>query len=99
MPIDGKLLEILCCPVSRTPLVQLPSGQLEKLNAAIGRGEVKYVDGSPVSEPLQEGLVTEDRKVIYPVEGDDDQAGRNSNLRPDARHLAGRRSGASAGTR
>lgn len=70
MPVDGKLLEILCCPVSRAPLVRLAADKLEKLNAAIGRGEVKFVDGSAVGEPLQEGLVTEDMKVIYPVEDD-----------------------------
>jgi len=70
MPVDPKLLEILCCPVSRTPLVRLPADRLAKLNAAIERGGVKYVDGSAVEAPLQEGLVTEDMKVIYPVEDD-----------------------------
>ena len=29
MPIDGKLLEILCCPLSKTPLTRLPPGQLK----------------------------------------------------------------------
>ena len=41
MPVDGKLLEILCCPVSKTPLVRLPPGRLKKLNAAIEAGEVQ----------------------------------------------------------
>ena len=68
MPVDGKLLEILCCPVSKTPLAVLQSGRLEKLNAAIDRGEVKFVTGDKVEQPLHEGLVTEDMKVIYPVE-------------------------------
>ena len=68
MPVDGKLLEILCCPVSKTPLTVLQSDRLEKLNAAIDRGEVKFVTGDMVEQALQEGLVTEDLKVIYPVE-------------------------------
>jgi uncharacterized protein YbaR (Trm112 family) len=68
MPVDGKLLEILCCPVSKTPLVRLGADKLEKLNAAIGRGEVKFVEGKPVEATLSECLVTEDMKVIYPVE-------------------------------
>mgnify|MGYP001823105518 CR=1 FL=1 len=68
MPVDGKLLEILCCPVSKIPLVRLPGDQLEKLNSAIANGEVRTVDGADISEGLQEGLITEDRKVIYPVE-------------------------------
>ena len=68
MPVDRKLLEILCCPVNKTPLISLAPQQLEKLNAAIELGELKFVDGSTVTDPLEEGLVTEDMKVIYPVE-------------------------------
>ena len=67
MPIDGKLLEILCCPVSKTPLIRLPASQLDKLNRAIREGEVVTVEGQPVNEALTEALVTEDSKVIYPV--------------------------------
>jgi uncharacterized protein YbaR (Trm112 family) len=70
MPIDGKLLEILCCPVSKTPLVRLPPDKLKKLNAAIAAGEVQYVRGEVVSKPLRDGLMTEDGRVIYPVEDD-----------------------------
>jgi uncharacterized protein YbaR (Trm112 family) len=68
MPVDGKLLEILCCPVSKTPLTRLSAQRLEKLNSAIERGGVRFVDGSEVDTALQEALVTEDVKVIYPVE-------------------------------
>ena len=68
MPVDGKLLEILCCPVSRTPLERLPETRLEKLNRAIEAGEVRFVNGDTVDAPLEEGLITEDGKVIYPVE-------------------------------
>ena len=68
MPVDSKLLDILCCPVSKTPLKVLGQAKLEKLNAAIANGDALYVDGSKVSEPLQEGLITEDGKVIYPVQ-------------------------------
>ena len=67
MPIDGKLLEILCCPVSKTPLTHLPGGKLKHLNKSIAAGEVQYVRGDQVEEPLREALITEDSKVIYPV--------------------------------
>lgn len=70
MPVDGKLLEILCCPVSKTPLRQLEKSRLEKLNRAIEAGEVQYVHGEKVEAPLREALITEDSKVIYPVEDD-----------------------------
>lgn len=67
MPVDGKLLEILCCPVSKTPLTLLLPQRLEKLNQAIRAGAVKYVGGGAVTEELGEALITEDHKVIYPV--------------------------------
>ncbi len=70
MPIDGKLLEILCCPVSKTPLTVLGQKKLEKLNKAIESGEALYVGGDKVTDPLSEGLITEDGKVIYPVQDD-----------------------------
>jgi uncharacterized protein YbaR (Trm112 family) len=67
MPVDGKLLKLLCCPVSKTPLTRLTPSRFERLNAAIEAGEVRTVRGEPVTEPLAEGLVTEDGKVVYPV--------------------------------
>ncbi len=70
MTVDGKLLEILCCPVSKTPLVRVAPGRLRKLNAAIEAGEVQYVRGEPVTETLREALITEDSRVIYPVVDD-----------------------------
>ena len=70
MPVDGKLLEILCCPVSKTPLTILSHEKLTSLNTAITAGSVLFVHGDSVTEPVQEALVTEDHKVIYPVEDD-----------------------------
>ena len=70
MPVNGKLLEILCCPVSKSPLRRLSQDRLDKLNRLIGNGEVLYVDGRTVTGALQEGLITDDGKVIYPVQDD-----------------------------
>ncbi len=68
MPVDRKLLEILCCPISKTPLTNLTQEKLDKLNSTISSGEALYVDGKKVKDPLTEGLITEDGKVIYPVQ-------------------------------
>ena len=70
MPVNGKLLEILCCPVSKTPLRHLEGSRLEKLNRSIEAGEVQYVRGEKVEATLREALITEDSKVIYPVVDD-----------------------------
>ena len=70
MPVHGKLLEILCCPLSKTPLTILGRQKLDKLNLAINNGDALFVGGEKVTDPLQEGLITEDGKVIYPVQDD-----------------------------
>lgn len=70
MAVDGKLLEILCCPVSKVALNRLEHSRLEKLNRAIASGEVESVRGERVSATLKEALITEDGRVIYPVVDD-----------------------------
>ncbi|HCY13275.1 MAG TPA: hypothetical protein DG414_05485 [Gammaproteobacteria bacterium] len=70
MPIDRKLLEILCCPVSKQPVFVLSSEQLVVINAAIGRGEITTADDSPVATPLSEGLITQNRQRIYRIDDD-----------------------------
>jgi uncharacterized protein YbaR (Trm112 family) len=67
MAIDGKLLEILCCPVSKTPLRRLEASRLQKLNLAIQSSQASYIGGEPVENQLKEALISEDSKVIYPV--------------------------------
>ncbi len=68
MPLDKKLLEILCCPVTKTPVTTLPEGDLERINELISEGKVAFVDGTAVESPLDEGLITDDRKVIYSID-------------------------------
>ena len=68
MPLDRRLLDILCCPVSKTPVGLLTRAQLADLNRRIAAGEVVTVAGVSVTAPLSDGLVTTDGKVIYRVD-------------------------------
>ena len=68
--MDKKLLDILCCPVSHTPLRMLQHKELQSLNQAIGNGAVDTVAGKTVTAPLSEALISIDGKVIYRVEDD-----------------------------
>jgi uncharacterized protein YbaR (Trm112 family) len=68
MPISEDLLQILCCPRTKVPVQMLPAEQLAKLNEAISKGTMKYYDGSPIENALQEGLVTEDGKTVYRID-------------------------------
>ena len=68
MAVDRKLLEILCCPVTRLPVERLPTAKLRAVNDAIREGNVKFADGSPVEAELAEALVTANGTTIYAVE-------------------------------
>ncbi len=70
MPIDRKLLEILCCPVTKLPVTPLSPDQLERVNAAIADGQVNTFEGTLVDTGLSEGLITTNGTRIYRVEDD-----------------------------
>ena len=70
MPIDRKLLEILCCPVTKLPVTTLSPDQLERVNAAIADGQVNTFEGTLVNTGLSEGLITTNGTRIYRVEDD-----------------------------
>ena len=69
MPIDKKLLEILCCPATKVPVRPLDAQQLASLNEGIAAGRVKNRGGEQLSERLEEALITEDGKTVYEVRG------------------------------
>jgi uncharacterized protein YbaR (Trm112 family) len=68
--MDKRLLDILCDPVSKTPVRPLRRDELDALNRAIGTGGVDTVAGRRVDSPLAAGLITTDRKVVYRIEDD-----------------------------
>ena len=68
MPISQDLLEILCCPKTKVPVVMLDADRLARLNEQIAAGTVKYVGGETVDKPVQEALVTEDSRTVYRID-------------------------------
>ena len=70
MPVDRKLLDILRCPVTKQQVFPLTEQQLTAINQAIAAGNVVNVDGSTVNNPLEEGLVTENKNRVYRIEQD-----------------------------
>ena len=70
MPVSPDLLEILCCPKTKVPVVMLPDEKLARLNQEVEAGRLVYADGSKVDKPLQEGLITEDNARVYRVDDD-----------------------------
>jgi uncharacterized protein YbaR (Trm112 family) len=68
--MDKRLLDILCDPVTKTPVKPLSRTQLDALNREIARDAVKTTVGTSVGTPLKAGLITTDGKVIYRIEDD-----------------------------
>ena len=68
--VDPVLLEILVCPETRQPVRPANEDLLGRLNEAIRAGEVANRGGNAVEDSVDEGLVREDGKVLYPVRED-----------------------------
>ncbi|MBS0515110.1 MAG: hypothetical protein JSS16_06535 [Proteobacteria bacterium] len=68
--MDKRLLDILCDPVTKTPVKLLNRGQLDALNREIAQDAVKTVTGANVAAALKAGLITTDGKVIYRIDDD-----------------------------
>ena len=70
MSFDHKLLDIICCPATHLPLKIMPAAMLERLNGRIDAGDLKFRDASPVTERLEQALVTDDERLAYPIRDD-----------------------------
>ena len=65
--MDRTLLDIVCCPVTRSSLELLPERELAILNERIAAQRIKNREDIVVAEPLAEALVTRSGKLVYPV--------------------------------
>jgi uncharacterized protein YbaR (Trm112 family) len=65
--MDKRLLAILRCPVTHKGLIVAGRDTLARVNAAIESGGISNRDGTVLSEPLDEALITDDEKLAYPV--------------------------------
>ncbi len=68
--MDSRLLDILCCPVSKLPVRLLKKPELEALNRSIQAGGIETAAGHAITKPLTAGLIRTDGKLIYPIEDD-----------------------------
>lgn len=68
--IDRRLLDILCCPVTKSPVRPLSAGELGALNRAIAAGTVRTETGTTLTATASAGLITRDGRTIYRIEDD-----------------------------
>lgn len=65
--MDRKLLDFICCPVTRSSLELLPERELAQLNDLIASKRIRNREDTLVDAPLAEALVTRSGKLIYPI--------------------------------
>ncbi len=65
--MNKRLLSVLCCPVTHKGLSVVRPDHLKKINTAISEGRLANRDGAVLSESLKEALITDDGKIMYPV--------------------------------
>ena len=70
MAINKALLDILLCPDSKQSLTLAEPALLDTLNQRIRQGTLKNRVGTIVSDPIDGGLVREDRRYLYVIRDD-----------------------------
>lgn len=64
---EPELFELLRCPETHQRLLPVTQKWVNKLNTRIAAGEVRNQRDDVVSQPIDDGLVTEDDRFLYPV--------------------------------
>ncbi len=67
MSHGDRLLDIICCPVTHSPLERLGAAELERLNALIAEAKISNRGDEVLTEALEDALVTRDGKLAYPI--------------------------------
>lgn len=68
--MNPELLEILVCPETKQGLSLADSDTLGRVNGAVEAKTLQNQGGARVKDRIEEGLVREDGKVLYPVRDD-----------------------------
>jgi uncharacterized protein len=68
--VAKELLDILCCPETKQELTLIEGEIIDRINKRIKEGSLKNRGGEIVKEPIDAGLLREDRKFLYPIRED-----------------------------
>jgi uncharacterized protein YbaR (Trm112 family) len=64
---DARLLKMLVCPETHTPLHEAEGRLIERLNRRAQAGRLVRRNGRPVEKELSGGLVRADGDLLFPI--------------------------------
>lgn len=70
MPVDLRLLAILVCPESHQALRLGDESLVQQVNEMVKRGTLRDRSGKVLEAELNEILIRQDGRILYPVRGD-----------------------------
>lgn len=65
--MEKRLLNLLRCPVTHKGLSLAKGELLVRVNSAIQAGNLSNREGAKLAESLEEALITDDEKLLYPI--------------------------------
>jgi len=68
--VNPDLLDLLVCPETKQTLMVADADILDRVNQAVEGKSLVNQGGDRVKGRIEEGLVREDGKVLYPVKND-----------------------------
>jgi uncharacterized protein YbaR (Trm112 family) len=68
--VEKELLDILCCPETKQDLTLIRGAVISRLNDRIKEGTLKNRAGETIKEPMDAGLLREDKKYLYMIRED-----------------------------
>ena len=67
MTLDPQLLSILCCPETKQSVTLADASLIQKVNAAVGKGQVRNKASQLLVTQIEGGLIRDDLKILYPI--------------------------------
>jgi uncharacterized protein YbaR (Trm112 family) len=68
--VNKELLAILCCPETKQDLTVVEESMIATINQRIKEGTLKNRADETIKEPIDGGLLREDRAYLYPIRED-----------------------------
>jgi|WetSurMetagenome_2_1015567.scaffolds.fasta_scaffold16751_3 uncharacterized protein len=68
--VEKELLDILCCPETKQDLTLIQGAVISRLNDRIKEGTLRNRAGETIKEPMDAGLLREDKKYLYMIRED-----------------------------